>query len=160
MDEGRDGGALAPVRRRPNVPRRQAREQTFDEGRHIPFIAPERYIAGLATREFDLVLLGATGFTGKLVAEYLDRQPAMKWALAGRSRDKLEAVVAGLSTKPPIIVADALDAKACTELAQRAKVICTTVGPYAKYGAMVVAACAASGTHGRRRVATATLPAR
>jgi len=101
----------------------------------------------LPTREFDLVLLGATGFTGKLVALYLDRQPAMKWALAGRSREKLEALAAELKTKVPIVVADALDPKACAELARRTKVFCTTVGPYAKYGAMVVAACAAAGTH-------------
>ncbi len=101
----------------------------------------------VSAREFDLVLLGATGFTGKLVAQYLDRQPAMKWAIAGRSREKLEAVAAALGTNIPIVIADALDPAACAGLAQRTKVICTTVGPYAKYGAMVVAACAAAGTH-------------
>lgn len=101
----------------------------------------------VATREFDLVLLGATGFTGKLVAQYLDRQPTMRWALAGRNRDKLEAVAAELETTVPIVIADALDPQACAELAQRTKVVCTTVGPYAKYGAKVVAACAAVGTH-------------
>jgi short subunit dehydrogenase-like uncharacterized protein len=96
----------------------------------------------LTTREFDLVLLGATGFTGKLVAQYLHRQ-SMKWALAGRNFDKLAAVANGI----PIIVVDALDPKGCEELARRTKVVCTTVGPYAKYGSAVVAACAAAGTH-------------
>lgn len=107
----------------------------------------------LATREFDLVLLGATGFTGKLVARYLARQPprppghTMIWALAGRSRDKLEAVAAELGAKVPLVIVDALDPEACAALAKRTRVICTTVGPYAKYGARVVAACAAAGTH-------------
>jgi short subunit dehydrogenase-like uncharacterized protein len=101
-------------------------------------------------REFDLVLLGATGFTGKLVAQYLNRHD-MKWAIAGRNRDKLEAVAAGLgspsSGNVPIVVADALEPEACAKLAARTKVVCTTVGPYAKYGSTVVAACAGAGTH-------------
>jgi short subunit dehydrogenase-like uncharacterized protein len=97
-------------------------------------------------RDFDLVLLGATGFTGKLVAQYLDKH-AMRWALAGRNRDKLEEVRRSLTSDVPIIVADALDADACAALAARTKVICTTVGPYTKYGSEVVAACAAAGTH-------------
>ncbi|CAN5164766.1 trans-acting enoyl reductase family protein [soil metagenome] len=101
----------------------------------------------LPTREFDLVLLGATGFTGKLVAQYLDRQPPMKWALAGRNRDKLEAVAAELGATVPIVITDALDPRGCAELARRTKVVCTTVGPYAKYGALVLGACAEAGTH-------------
>ncbi|MEO8842227.1 MAG: saccharopine dehydrogenase NADP-binding domain-containing protein [Kofleriaceae bacterium] len=96
----------------------------------------------LTAREFDLVLLGATGFTGKLVAQYLHRHP-MRWAIAGRNRDKLAAV----GVDAPAIIIDAMDPKACDELARRTKVICTTVGPYAKYGSAVVAACAAAGTH-------------
>jgi short subunit dehydrogenase-like uncharacterized protein len=96
------------------------------------------------TREFDLVLLGATGFTGKLVAEYLakcDDKP--RWAIVGRNADKLAA----LNLNVPIVVADALDATAMDALAKRTRVICTTAGPYAKYGSEVVAACAANGTN-------------
>jgi len=106
----------------------------------------------MTQREFDLVLLGATGFTGQLVARYLTHHSqsggrAMKWALAGRNRAKLDTVVHDLGHDVPVIVADALDPKACAELAARTRVICTTVGPYAKYGSEVVAACAAAGTH-------------
>ena len=97
-------------------------------------------------RDFDLVLLGATGFTGKLVAQYLAKHP-MRWALAGRNRDKLEEVQRSLGVDVPIVIADALDPQACEQLAARTKVVCTTVGPYTKYGSEVVAACAAAGTH-------------
>ena len=97
-------------------------------------------------RDFDLVLLGATGFTGKLVAQYLAKH-RMKWALAGRSREKLEEVRASLGIDVPLVIADALEQADCERLAAQAKVICTTVGPYTKYGSEVVAACAAAGTH-------------
>jgi short subunit dehydrogenase-like uncharacterized protein len=100
------------------------------------------------TRELDFVLLGATGFTGKLVAHYLaGRDRPMRWALAGRNHDKLDAVARELATPVSVIVADALDPKACAALAARTSVVCTTVGPYTKYGSEVVAACAAAGTH-------------
>lgn len=101
-------------------------------------------MAVMADREFDLVLFGATGFTGTLVAEYLARSPDKpRWAIAGRNADKLKAL--GLNV--PILVADALDAAAMGGIAKRTKVICTTAGPYAKYGSEVVAACANHGTH-------------
>ncbi len=96
------------------------------------------------SREFDLVVFGATGFTGKLVADYIARAtPQPRWAIAGRNKDKLEA----LGLRVPVLVADALDAKAIAAIAQRTKVICTTAGPYAKYGNEIVAACAEYGTH-------------
>jgi short subunit dehydrogenase-like uncharacterized protein len=98
------------------------------------------------TREFDVILFGATGFTGKLVAEYLQRAGAaesLRWAIAGRSRDKLAAL--GLAV--PIIVGDALDAAAMRALAARTKVVCTTAGPFARVGSELVAACAEAGTH-------------
>jgi short subunit dehydrogenase-like uncharacterized protein len=94
-------------------------------------------------RELDVVLFGATGFTGRLVAEYLARRGPRAWAIAGRNRDKLAAL--GLAV--PIVVADALEPAACAEIARRAKVVCTTVGPYSKYGSALVAACADAGTH-------------
>ncbi|HEX4454562.1 MAG TPA: saccharopine dehydrogenase NADP-binding domain-containing protein [Kofleriaceae bacterium] len=99
-------------------------------------------------REYDLVLLGATGFTGGLVAGYLAAHAnrPLKWALVGRNRDRLEAV-SRANGGVPVIVADALDAAAMAEVAHRTRVICTTAGPYGKYGAEVVAACAAAGTH-------------
>ena len=103
------------------------------------------------TRELDLVLFGATGFTGRLVAGHLagaaKREP-LRWAIAGRSHDKLAAL--GLNApvrSTPIIVADALDTAAMRALAQRTTCVCTTVGPYARYGSELVAACAAAGTH-------------
>lgn len=97
-----------------------------------------------SVREFDVVLFGATGFTGRLVAEYFAQHPdAKRWAIAGRSREKLEALGFGV----PIIVADAMDAAAMAGVARRTKVVCTTVGPFSKYGTALVAACAEAGTH-------------
>jgi len=96
------------------------------------------------SREFDLVVFGATGFTGKLVAEYISRSAEKpRWAIAGRNKSKLEA----LGFDVPILVADATDAAAVAGIARRTKVICTTAGPYAKYGNEIVAACAEHGTH-------------
>lgn len=97
----------------------------------------------MADREFDLVMFGATGFTGRLVAEYLARQKPKRWAIAGRNREKLAAL--GLDV--PIVIADALDPAACAEVARRTRVVCTTVGPYSKYGSALVGACAEAGTH-------------
>ena len=107
-----------------------------------------------ASRRYDLVLFGATGFTGGLTAEYLAAHgPAeMRWALAGRNREKLEAVAARLASASPqgpvpgIVVADAGDAGAMREVAESTRVVVTTVGPYILYGGPLVAACAAAGT--------------
>lgn len=95
--------------------------------------------------DLDLVLFGATGFTGKLVAEYLSRTaPAsLRWAVAGRDAGKLAA----LGLRATSIVADALDATAMRALAARTRVVCTTAGPFARYGSALVAACADAGTH-------------
>ena len=98
------------------------------------------------TREFELIVFGATGFTGRLVADYIQRAAArapLRWAIAGRSRDKLEALGLGV----PVVVADALDAAAIHALAERTGVLCTTAGPFARYGSELVAACAEAGTH-------------
>src|SRR5678816_1209969 len=98
------------------------------------------------TLEFDLILFGATGFTGRLVADYLKRsaEPGpVLWAIAGRSRDKLEALGLGV----PIVVGDALDPAAVRAMASRTTAVCTTVGPFARYGSELVAACAEAGTH-------------
>jgi len=106
-------------------------------------------------RNYDLVLFGATGFTGGLTAEYLAQHApaATRWALAGRNRAKLEAVRARLAALNPacaglsLIEADVGDADALRQLAQSTKVVLTTVGPYILHGEALVAACAAAGTH-------------
>jgi short subunit dehydrogenase-like uncharacterized protein len=105
-------------------------------------------------RKYDLALFGATGFTGGLTAEYLaaNAPEGLKWALVGRNRGKLEAVRAGLFSASPeaplpdLIEADAADRAALAEIAESARVVITTVGPYALYGEPLVAACAAAGT--------------
>jgi short subunit dehydrogenase-like uncharacterized protein len=107
-----------------------------------------------SARQFDIVLFGSTGFTGGLTAEYLSAHaPAtMRWALAGRSREKLDAVAARLAAaspeapKPGVVVADAGDEAAMRELAGSTRVVITTVGPYALHGWQLVSACAAAGT--------------
>jgi short subunit dehydrogenase-like uncharacterized protein len=106
-------------------------------------------------RRYDLALFGATGFTGGLTARYLATNgPAdLRWALVGRNRGKLEAVKASLEpllgagvAAPDLLVADASEAAALSKVAEAAKVVVTTVGPYALYGEPLVAACATAGT--------------
>ena len=104
------------------------------------------------SREFDVVVWGATGFTGRLVAEYLYRQygvnKSVKWAMAGRNKSKLEAVRKEVAnSKVPLIVADSHDAASLAALTKRTKVVCSTVGPYANYGKPLVAACVQNQTH-------------
>jgi short subunit dehydrogenase-like uncharacterized protein len=101
------------------------------------------------TREYDIVLFGATGFTGGLTAEYLAQAagPQTRWALAGRNQRKLEATRE--RTKIPdlaLLSADVTDPASLRAIAESAKVVITTVGPYIHYGEPLVAACAAAGT--------------
>ncbi|MDB4281709.1 saccharopine dehydrogenase NADP-binding domain-containing protein [Paraglaciecola sp.] len=100
-------------------------------------------------RDFDLIVFGATGFTGKLVAEYLAQAAGnTRWAIAGRDMAKLEAVRRALN-KPDltIVIADSDDKQSLNNMAQTTRVICSTVGPYARYGTALVEACAEAGTH-------------
>lgn len=99
-------------------------------------------------RDFEVIVYGATGFVGVLVAQRLaESAPAgTRIALAGRSAAKLEAVKAKLGVGWPILVADAADADALATLAGRTRVVITTVGPYAKYGRPLAHACAAAST--------------
>jgi short subunit dehydrogenase-like uncharacterized protein len=103
-----------------------------------------------AQREFDIVLYGATGFVGKLTAEYLARAGGdARIALAGRSQDKLRAVRDTLGEKAqswPLLAADASQPSTLDAMAAQSQVVVTTVGPYLKYGLPLVAACAAAGT--------------
>ncbi len=96
--------------------------------------------------DLDIVVFGATGFVGALVAEHLAQSaPAgVRIGLAGRSKERLEQVRDGLDRDWPLLVVDARDP---AELVDSARVVCTTVGPYARYGRPLVEACARSGTH-------------
>ena len=105
-------------------------------------------------REFDVIIQGATGFTGTLVAEYLLRQYGasgdLRWALAGRSEQKLREVrqkLGAAANDLELIVADSFDKAALRSLAARTRVVLTTVGPYALYGSDLVEACVDAGTH-------------
>ena len=102
-----------------------------------------------ADREHDVVVFGATGFVGKLTAEYLARAAGdgVKVALGGRSLEKLERVRSELGVDWPLIAADSSDADAMKRLAESTRVVATTVGPYRKYGMPLAEACAAAGTH-------------
>ncbi len=100
---------------------------------------------------YDLVIWGATGFTGRLVAEYLAKQygvnKELRWAIAGRNKDKLERVRQELSAPDlPILLADSLDKPSLEAMARQTKVVCSTVGPYALYGTPLVEACVENGT--------------
>jgi short subunit dehydrogenase-like uncharacterized protein len=103
-----------------------------------------------ASRKFDVIVFGATGFTGRLVAEYLQKTygSSVTWAMAGRSASKLEKVrdEMGVSRDIPLITADSADAQSLAALASLTKVVLTTVGPYQLYGTDLVGACVANGT--------------
>ncbi len=108
----------------------------------------------MTEREFDIVVWGAPGFTGALVAEYLlERHGSsgpLRWAIAGRSAPKLEALASKLGASASdltTIVADSFDDESLQRLVRRSRVVLTTVGPYARYGSSLVAACVQNGTH-------------
>lgn len=94
-------------------------------------------------RDLDVVLYGATGFTGRQTAAYFAAHApeGLRWAVAGRSEERLQAVVESLGRQVPHIVADAADLPALTDMARRTRVVLTTAGPYSKYGHALVAAC-------------------
>jgi short subunit dehydrogenase-like uncharacterized protein len=101
--------------------------------------------------EFDIILYGASGFTGRLVAEYMAEgygDGSVKWAMAGRDAQKLAALrdEIGMRRGTPILIADAGDGASLKQMVQRAKAVVTTVGPYQVHGSALVAACADTGT--------------
>lgn len=105
-----------------------------------------------ADREFDLVLVGATGFVGRLTAQHLalHAPPQLRIALGGRSEQRLAQVRGDLPEAAadwPLVVVDTLQEESVRALARRTRVVVTTVGPYAEYGRLLLGACAAAGTH-------------
>jgi len=102
-------------------------------------------------RDYDIVVFGATGYTGSLVTDYLARsKPALRWAIAGRDEEKLaersQELRSKSSVEVPYLVASASEPASLARLAMSARVVLTTVGPYAKLGEPVVEACIAAGT--------------
>jgi hypothetical protein len=127
--------------------RRQANQTTADYNYTIVsrtgwvYSRPMRADPSNNDRAYDIVVVGASGFTGRLVVEYLaENYPVgapIRWAIAGRNREKLESVLAEYCTAgelPSVIVADSHDSNALAQLARDTRVVLTTVGPYAKYG--------------------------
>lgn len=106
----------------------------------------------MSSSKFDIVVYGATGFTGQLVAEYLAARykgdAGLKWAMAGRSKDKLASVrdAVGAPADTPLIVADSSDIASLKAMVAQARCVISTVGPYQLYGSDLVAACAEAGT--------------
>ena len=102
-------------------------------------------------KNFDIIVYGATGFTGQLVAEYLaahyKNDKNLKWAMAGRSLDKLKSVrdAIGTPADTPLVVADASDAASLKAMVDQTKSVISTVGPYMLYGNELLAACVAAG---------------
>lgn len=103
-------------------------------------------------KDFDVVVYGASGYTGRLVADYLagkyGADASLNWAMAGRSEAKLKeaAIEIAAPAATPFVVADASDPQSLAAMARRAKCVVTTVGPYQLYGEPLVAACAETGT--------------
>lgn len=114
--------------------------------------AIEELIMSKNNRELDIIVYGATGYTGRLVCEYLNKQYGVngdvKWAMAGRSQDKIDSVreEMGIPADVPTVVADSKDLASIKTMVEKTKVVLTTVGPYQLYGSDVVAACAEAGT--------------
>ena len=107
----------------------------------------------MSDKQYDVIVWGATGFTGKWVAKHLFEQystQGLKWAIAGRSVDKLNHVRKFIGDQGGCIdavIADSTDEASLLDLVAKAKVIISTVGPYAYYGSLLVKVCAESGTH-------------
>ena len=103
------------------------------------------------SKEFDIIIWGATGFTGRLVAEYIYinySSEKLSWAIAGRDKKKLINVRDKIADENiPIIIADSFDEMSLTKMTQKTKVICSTVGPYSKYGSLLVKSCIKTNTH-------------
>ena len=99
-------------------------------------------------KDLDIIVYGATGFTGRLCAEYLaENTEKISWAIAGRNQDKLAEVTQSLGADVETIIAEADDVDALEALTARTKVVLSTAGPFHRYGSNLVAACVKNATH-------------
>ena len=99
-------------------------------------------------KDIDIIVYGATGFTGKLCVEYLaSEERSTKWAIAGRNKEKLKKVADDLCPDIEILIADSEDEDALDQLTQRTKVVLSTAGPFHRYGSKLVASCVKNNTH-------------
>ena len=99
-------------------------------------------------KDIDIIVYGATGFTGKLCVEYLaSEERSTKWAIAGRNQEKLKKVADDLCPDIEILIADSEDEDALDQLTQRTKVVLSTAGPFHRYGSKLVASCVKNNTH-------------
>jgi len=99
-------------------------------------------------REFDLIIYGATGFTGKLAVEYIDNNYSdLKWAIAGRNSEKLNQISNSTKSKPPIFIARSDDGDSLSEVVKKTKVIASLAGPFSKYSNELVNQCYENNTN-------------
>jgi short subunit dehydrogenase-like uncharacterized protein len=128
------------------------KHQSYSYGSSRQYSTKEICMLNSANKKYDVVIFGATGFTGKLVVEYFLSQYAgndqVRWAMAGRNLEKLATVRDELNAPPntPLIEANGNDVDSIAKLVEQTAVVLTTVGPYQIYGENLVRACAASGT--------------
>lgn len=121
------------------------------------YTQPDEDIKPLATRNYDIVVFGATGFTGNIICKYLTKtyglNKTVKWAIAGRSVKKLEELRAKLAVIEPsmdkleCIMADSKSGNDLKNMCGMTKVVISTVGPYATHGTLLVNVCAGTGTN-------------
>ncbi len=99
-------------------------------------------------KKYEIVLYGATGFTGQLCAKYLmNNYPDLNWAIAGRDKEKLEQLKSDINFSGDVLIADGQDLEALNALAEQTKVVLSTAGPFARYGSLLVQACVEQGAH-------------
>ena len=99
-------------------------------------------------REFDLIIFGASGFTGQIAVKYLDKNyPTLKWAISGRNLEKLNKISENTNKKPKVFIADSKDQESLAEIAKKTNVIASLAGPFNKYSNNLVDECFNHGTH-------------
>ena len=107
------------------------------------------------TKKLDLIIWGATGFTGQLVSQYINKTYSttnLKWGIAGRNKEKISSIANKLKINDDrVFIAESKNIESLLKLTSKTKVICTTVGPYAKLGTNLIEACISSGTEAMLR---------
>eukprot|EP00434_Breviolum_minutum_P015879 symbB.v1.2.013993.t1/scaffold1009.1/size144543/1 len=113
----------------------------------LKFCSLSVWIFCIAMAQFDVILFGATGFTGSLMLKYLAQKTGVKYALCGRNKSKLEQAIAEMSSKPEILVLDVVNASLneVKEVVKKTKCVCTSIGPFVECGEPLVQACAELG---------------